>query len=133
MELILIRGLPGSGKSTLAKAFGANYMHVETDTYFMVGSQYEFNVKELPQAHDWCQRTAAFYLSDIKAGRNGAHGVIVSNTFSQLWEMKPYIEMAKYFGADLLVIEAAGNFKNVHGVPDAVIEKMKARWEKYVP
>ncbi len=133
MELILIRGLPGSGKSTLAKSFGEDYLHYETDMYFMVGDKYEFDAKELSQAHDWCQRSVSFQLQNIKKGLILQRGVIVSNTFTQLWEMKPYIEMAKYFGATLRVIEATGNFKNTHGVPESVIEKMKARWEKYVP
>lgn len=122
-EIVLIRGLPGSGKSTLAKAMAPHYEHVEADMYFVqpyVG--YVFDKHYLSEAHSWCQHSARILLSH---GRN----VVVSNTFTQSWEMKPYFDMAAATGAKIRVIVATGEFENTHGVPSEAIERMRARWE----
>lgn len=122
MELVLIRGLPGSGKSTLAKSMKAHW-HLEADMYFVqpyVG--YLFDKSKVSAAHGWCQSEARRML---EAGRH----VVVSNTFTQKWEMQPYLDMAASLNVPVRVIEATGNFKNVHGVPDEAIERMRARWE----
>ena len=123
MELVLIRGLPGSGKSTLAKAMPC-HVHLEADMYFVqpyVG--YVFDPAKLRAAHGWCQSEARKMLED------GRH-VVVSNTFTQKWEMQPYLDMAASLNIPVRVIEATGNFRNVHGVPDDAIERMRARWEE---
>lgn len=120
MELVLIRGLPGSGKSTLAKGMQAHF-HVEADMFFVkpyVG--YEFDPSKLRAAHGWCQAECRKHL-ELK------HSVVVSNTFTQKWEMQPYFDMAASLNIPVRVIEATGNFKNVHGVPDEAIERMRAR------
>lgn len=122
MELVLIRGLPGSGKSTLAKSMPAHH-HLEADMYFVqphVG--YVFDKSKISSAHGWCQSEARRML---EAGRN----VVVSNTFTQKWEIQPYLDIAASLNVHVRVIEATGNFKNVHGVPDEAIERMRARWE----
>ena len=118
--LTLIRGLPGSGKSTMAKAMPG--IHVEADQYFMRGGSYRFDRCKLKEAHEWCLRETETAL------RNG-HRVNVSNTFTQRWEMRPYLDLAKSIGVPVNVIEATGNWTNVHGVPDSVIQKMRDRWE----
>ena len=60
--------------------------------------------------------------------------VAVSNTFTQLWEMQPYIDLVKSeeFSADweVCIVEMHNNFGSVHGVPTEAIERMRSRWEK---
>lgn len=121
MELVLIRGLPGSGKSTLAKSM-AGYLHIETDMYFIENGEYKFDSSLIAEAHRWCQRLTKYALKTVS--------VVVSNTFTQKWEMQPYFDMAAELGVPVRVIEATGNFKNIHGVPEAAIERMRARWEE---
>lgn len=120
--LYIIRGLPGSGKSTLAKiiAQGCKGFHVETDQFFSRGGGYCFDASRLAEAHNWCQETVLF---NLKAGCD----TVVSNTFSCIWEMQPYLNM----GFPVVVIECQSQFENIHNVPSRTIEKMKARWEKY--
>lgn len=122
MELVLIRGLPGSGKSTLAKSMTC-HNHIEADMFFIRPYEgYVFDPSKLRAAHGWCQSEARKML---EAGRN----VVVSNTFTQRWEMQPYFDMAESLSIPVRVIEATGNFKNVHGVPDEAIDRMRGRWE----
>ena len=54
---------------------------------------------------------------------------VVANTFTRRWEMEPYLEAAKHRGVSVRIIEATGNWPNVHGVPEDAIERMRARWE----
>lgn len=126
-KLVLIRGLPGSGKSTLACTMtdeaGVPFFHVEADMYFCRhNGEYLFNPAEIPLAHDWCQHNATLAL---EKGQN----VVVSNTFTQQWEMKPYALMAKQLGAEFEVVEATGDYQNIHGVPEDALKRMKARWQ----
>ncbi|EGU39553.1 hypothetical protein VII00023_10499 [Vibrio ichthyoenteri ATCC 700023] len=122
-KLTLIRGLPGSGKSTLAQTYQA--VHFEADMYFELATgEYQFDPLQLEAAHQWCQAQTEDAL------KNG-QDVVVSNTFVRRWEIKPYYQMAKRLGAELEVIEALGQYQNVHGVSPAVIEKMRSRWQSW--
>lgn len=126
MELILVRGLPGSGKSTKAeeiKRAQIDISWVETDMWFMSPEgEYHYDPRYLKVAHEWCKRETDICL------RSGL-SVIVSNTFSQYWEMLPYLKLAHKYGARVRVITCKGEFANIHGVPDDVIQKMRDRWE----
>jgi len=57
--------------------------------------------------------------------------VVVSNTFTQEWEMEPYFELAKKYGYKVfsIVIENRHGNKNKHGVPEDKVEQMKNRFE----
>jgi predicted kinase len=125
--LILVRGLPGSGKSTFAYGFSytGNFFHYEADMFFYDDDgDYVFNPKKIKDAHEWCQRKTNEALAD---GRN----VVVSNTFSQLWELQPYLDMADKYGVRVQVITCEGDYGNIHNVPVETVERMRKRWEKY--
>jgi len=124
--LILLRGLPGSGKSTLAKTFGGNRVfHVEADQFFMVDGEYKFQLDKLKQAHEWCQAVVNDHMFlDYPV-------IIVSNTFTQEWEMEPYFQMAEIFGYQVstVIVENRHFGENVHGVPPEKLEAMAKRFE----
>ena len=123
LEIVLIRGLPGSGKSTIAKSLADfGFDHHEADHYFESEQGYVFNAADLAKAHAQCLARAKDSIS-----RN--RRCVVANTFTQKWEMRPYIEAAKEAGASVLVIEARGSWVSVHGVPQEAIERMRQRWE----
>jgi len=126
--LYILRGLPGAGKSTLARTIGAVYF--EADMFFMEGNEYKFNPTKLKDAHAWCQNQVRISMknSDSKLGDTR---IAVANTFTQEWEMEPYIEMSKEFGFTIftLIVENRHGGVNQHDVPDEVLDKMKNRFE----
>lgn len=122
--LYLIRGASGSGKSTYAKRLESwDCAHLEADMYFMEDGEYKFDAKFLPAAHKWCLNKTIEFLSK-------GMDVVVSNTFTRLWEMEDYLKIPN---VNILVIEMKTQYKNVHGVPDSAVEKQKARWEEIKP
>lgn len=124
-SLILIRGLPGSGKSTLAKhlAYLFELRHIEADEFFVDNSgHYCFEPSLIKTAHQWCQYNV---LENLKLGK----GVVVSNTFTQKWELEPYFIFASQFGLTPIIYHCQNDFGNVHGVPEEKIKQMKARFE----
>ncbi len=126
--LYLLRGLPGSGKSTLAKSIGG--AHYEADMYFMIGGKYRFDASKLKLAHAWCQGQVAIAMTlNHTTGEN--EKIIVSNTFTQEWEMDAYYELAKQWGYTVfsLIVENRHGGKNSHGVPEDKLQAMKDRFE----
>ena len=132
-NLILLRGLPGSGKSTTAKllgAGGAGTAHYEADMFFMVDGEYKFDVAKIKDAHRWCQNSVEHaMLMNHTSGHNST--IIVSNTFTQEWEMEVYYNLAKEWGYRVtsLIVENRHDGVNEHGVPQETLIKMRDRFE----
>jgi predicted kinase len=135
--LTLVRGLPGSGKSTYAdviatgfNAKGVAASVVSADDFFMRDGVYAFDPKLLGQAHAWCQQTTENLLRQ-------RHMAVVANTFTQAWEIVPYAQMASQYGVRLVIVDCFDGGlsnrelaqRNEHGVPEAAIAAMRARWE----
>ena len=127
-ELFLLRGLPGSGKSTLAKSLGG--INIESDQFFMVGDEYRFDATKLKYAHNNCLSRVKSYMY-IYSSKENSERIVVSNTFTQEWEMKPYFELAEKNGYRVysLIIENRHDGVNQHGVPVDKLEQMKNRFE----
>ena len=126
-NLILLRGLPGSGKSTLAKLLAdKDYCHKEADMFFVDrDGNYKFEPSKIKDAHSWCQDEVAFLMKYEHSP------IVVSNTFTQEWEMDAYYKMAEEFGYRVtsIITENRHGGKNEHGVPDDKLETMKNRFE----
>jgi predicted kinase len=127
-NLIILRGLPGSGKSTLAKMLvgDESYCHKEADMYFVDrDGNYKFDPSKIKDAHAWCKEEIEFAMEYEHSP------VVVSNTFTQEWEMDSYYELASKYGYRVhsLIVENRHGGVNEHGVPTEKLEQMKNRFE----
>jgi predicted kinase len=130
-NLYLLRGLPGAGKSTLANQIGGT--HFEADMYFInENGEYIFNGADIKKAHQWCQSQVelAMIQNHITYGLDSSD-IVVSNTFTQGWEMEPYYKLAESYGYRVfsLIVENRHGGENQHGVPADKIEEMRVRFE----
>ncbi|XP_069780987.1 NEDD4-binding protein 2 isoform X2 [Narcine bancroftii] len=136
--LFLMRGLPGSGKSTLARMLvqqGPNGIILSTDDYFYQNGNYQFNPNFIGEAHQWNQKRAK------EAMEKGFTPVIIDNTNTQSWEMKPYIIMAFKHNYKVAFREPNTWWKfkprelerrNVHGVSKEKIKTILDHYERHV-
>lgn len=128
-NLILLRGLPGSGKSTAAKLFqGSGWSsHYEADMYFInkETGEYQFDPSKLKLAHNWCTiQTQKAMVDDIPT-------IIISNTFTQEWEMEAYYELAEMhdYQVTSIILENRHGGINEHGCPEDKLKIMEERFE----
>jgi len=128
-DLILLRGLPGSGKSTLGEIImsspGNHQLPLSADDFFTDSEgNYNFDPTKLKEAHNQCKQRCALLM------QNNSARIVVSNTFTQEWEMEEYIEMAKRYGyrVHTVIVENRHGGTNIHGVPDDKLQVMKERF-----
>lgn len=148
-RLIILRGIIGTGKSTLAKQLEKehNTKALGSDDFFMKGGKYVFDISKLHEAHAWNQKRVG------EAMERGDPVVIVDNTNTQAWEMKPYVELAYKHGykVDLREPDWSPKLKDERGrwnvpfiqemqrskersdigkvIPQHVLEKMRDRYQ----
>lgn len=132
MTLYILRGLPGSGKSTFAKKLAerSNCVICSTDNYFVNDAgQYIFNGRDLSKNHQKNLANARIHLSL-------GYDVVIDNTNIYEEHFRPYISVARQYGATVVVIRFDANIedcvaRNVHGVPEHTIRKMAANFKAY--
>jgi predicted kinase len=131
--LYLIRGVPGSGKSTFAHTIWNDYAICEADQYFVnkETGEYEFKPDEIKIAHQWCKDEVENRMKDNQVNPQYYPEIVVSNTFTQEWEMESYYKLAEKYGYRVfsLIVENRHGGKNTHGVPEEKLEIMKNRFE----
>ena len=130
-ELYIVRGVPGSGKSTFAKSICKSWQHVETDMFFMKKGQYQFDPANLGDAHQWCKNKVHCKMRPTLWNRLFNRRIVVSNTFTQEWEMKTFFILARRFGYKVYTVIVENRHKGVnqHGVPENKLQAMKDRFE----
>ncbi|XP_017785673.1 PREDICTED: uncharacterized protein LOC108568847 [Nicrophorus vespilloides] len=140
--LIMLRGLPGSGKSYLAnkivqESIGNNCTlsdHIlSADDYFYSNGNYKYDGKYITEAHRWNQTRAHRLMHD------GVSPIIIDNTHTQMWEMKPYCIWGVQYGYMIEIMEPDTPWafnereltkRNKHAVPRSKIRDMLDRYEK---
>lgn len=123
--LFIVRGHPGSGKTTLGKEISfLNFKHFENDNFFVKDGVYTFDFAHHQTAKDKC-------FNDTKQALEQGDNVVVTNTFTTLKEIKPFIELAKKNNTQYIVVEMFFNFDNIHNVPANVVNEKKQTFESY--
>ncbi|XP_013923602.1 PREDICTED: NEDD4-binding protein 2-like 2 [Thamnophis sirtalis] len=135
-RLLILRGLPGSGKTTLSHILlgqSCNGIVFSTDDYFhQINGCWGYNVSQLGAAHEWNQNRAK------EAMDLGRSPIIIDNTNTQAWEMKPYVKAALEKGYHVEFHEPDTWWKfnpeelekrNKHGVNREKIVQMLERYE----
>ena len=134
--LVIMRGLPGSGKSTLAKRIVSEAkvgVVLSTDDYFMKKGQYVFRPEELSSAHK------ANHDQAVQAVKGQVPLIVIDNTNTQSWELRPYFELGVANSYRIHILEPSTDWKfkpklltsrNNHGVPRHSIDNMLDRYER---
>jgi hypothetical protein len=86
---------------------------------------YKFVPSQIKDAHKWCKDEVTNLMKYEHSP------IVVSNTFTQEWEMENYYELAKQYDYQVfsLVVENRHGGINEHGVPADKLEQMKNRFE----
>jgi NEDD4-binding protein 2 len=131
-ELVLVRGVSGSGKSTLVDALWdvSTIIRYSTDDFFMVDGEYKFDPALLGENHLKCQHAVERSMM-LKLDDPYSCVIMVANTFTELWEMDPYIALAKKYGfrVHTIVVENRHRSTSIHDVPPAVLKAQEDRFE----
>jgi predicted kinase len=130
--LTLVRGLPGSGKSTFANLITNEFSICEADKFFYdKEGNYNFDATKLREAHEWCREQVEIRMKDNGVNPQFYPEIVVSNTFTQKWEMEAYYKLAEQYGYKVfsIIVENRHEGVNQHGVPAEKLEQMKNRFE----
>jgi len=128
-KLIILRGISGTGKSTLAKSLEAKYKTkaLSSDDFFMDENKYKFDPAKLTEAHAWNQQRVK------DAMKEGKPVIIVDNTNTMGWMMRPYVEAARQHGYKVEFMEPSWSphLKDESGKWDVdFIEKLQKSKER---
>jgi hypothetical protein len=96
----------------------------------MKDGEYKFEPSKIKEAHKWCQDSVEqAMLLNHTTGENET--IVVSNTFTQEWEMEPYYAMAESWDYRVfsIIVENRHSGINQHGVPEDKLLAMKDRFE----
>lgn len=120
-------GASGSGKSTWIKNNVPNALVCSADHFFYnKDGVYNFNPTLLGVAHGDC---ASKFNN---ANHNGVAQIVVDNTNTRLKEIRPYVRLAKEYGANVVFVRfnVAPDVcatRNSHGVPSEAVQGMYDR------
>ena len=139
-NLILVRGVSGAGKSTIGEMFddGATTRILSTDDLFYVDAEYKFDPSKLAEYHqaiiDKVESLMVEYdwkIMDHDYSWFPIDRIVVCNTFTQMWEMEPYFNLAKKHDwcIHTIIAENRHGSDSIHDVPADVIKSQRERFE----
>jgi predicted kinase len=122
-SILLLRGLPGSGKSTFASLLAGTdgFLVYSLDEFFTNDEgEYRFDYKKNHLAYQQCQTNTE------NAMKSNAPKILVDQTFALLWEIQPYLDLARKYNYRVFVctMENRHNGTNVHLIADEQLLKM---------
>ena len=85
---------------------------------------YDWHKESMPDAISWC-------IKMVEIALENKMDVVVCNTFTKKRYVKAYEDIAKKHGANFEVYRCVGNFKNVHNLPEKLVESFKQAMEDW--
>jgi len=130
---ILLRGAPGAGKSKLARELAGSLggKIYSADELLMAEDVYVWSPALVHAAHCICQQLVNLAMS------RGEMVIVVDNTHLKPRQARPYVEMAKQHGYDIIVREPNTPWKHdlqsllergTHALPPESVEHMLNTW-----
>lgn len=129
--MYVMRGLPGSGKSTLAKTLTPHVFCA--DDFFDVEGICVFNPEKIQEAHSKNRRN---YLNAMDENLSP---IAIDNTHLRAKDMRRLVREGIQKGYTISLVEPDTEYKldpeilaekNTHGIPQEIIEKYLARFQK---
>ena len=118
------RSYPGSGKSTAAKMMFPGVLLLENDQFLISDDEYKWSPERVKEAINWCMQM-------VRTALENNFDICVANTFTKKQYVEAYKKIADEYGAKFEVYRCTGNFKNVHGLSDELVQKFKDAMEDY--
>ena len=122
--LRLMRGAPGSGKSTAAAKMFPGTLLLENDQFLMRDGKYCWSKESVQDAIKWC-------TASVETALKNSFDVIVANTFTKKRYVAAYEKLAMKYGAKFEVYRCTGNYQNVHGLNNEMVESFKKSMEDW--
>lgn len=122
--LNLIRGQPRAGKSTAAKMMFPGTLLLENDQFLIQDNEYRWSKERVKDAINWCVRMTKLALQNNM-------DVCVANTFTKKRFIEAYKKIADECNAKFEVYRCTGNFRNVHGLNDKMVQNFKHAMEDW--
>ena len=146
-NLILVRGVSGAGKSTIGEMLGEDTLStriLSTDDLFYIDGKYEFK-KIMDEDPDMLRKNHQAIIAKVEQymkdyewqiieddwSYSPVDRIVVCNTFTQMWEMEPYFNLAKKHGWRIhtIIAENRHGSDSIHDVPADVIKSQRERFE----
>lgn len=123
--LYILRGCSNSGKTTLSATLCQlpYTVSVATDDYFYDEyGNYNWKVKDLSKAHDWCKSKVEDYMCK-------GYDIVLHNTNTSEKEIQPYLELASLYGCKVvsLIVEKRHSNNNNHNVPEETLLRQERK------
>jgi 2',3'-cyclic-nucleotide 3'-phosphodiesterase/NEDD4-binding protein 2 len=121
-NLIILKGVSGAGKTTFCDLIAGPKVVICADDFFYEEGVYQFDGNYIGQAHAECRAKFDRWLND-----DVITNIIISNTNTKPSDYKYYVDQANAKGLRItyVVLENRHGNKNVHDVPEHVLERQE--------
>jgi predicted kinase len=135
MTVTILRGVPYSGKSSYVREIQPSVVCSADNYHRTPDGRYDFKVENSAAAHLDC--FSRFHFACVSVPNDETH-IVVDNTNTKLWEVSPYVMVAKMFGHDVRVVTITCPMDELlrrrenrpeQVVPIEVLERMLASFE----
>tara|TARA_Y100000310_G_scaffold274854_1_gene291136 strand:+ start:431 stop:865 length:435 start_codon:yes stop_codon:yes gene_type:complete len=129
-NLVLIRGVSGAGKSLIASLFSGAFSIATDNLFYDDDGKYNFDPSKLGEYHNYTIMSvkAQMINSETSEDYELSHNlIVVHNTFTEEWQMQPYIDLAEKYNwcVSTIIVENRHGSESIHNVPAHSIDKQK--------